>query len=227
MQGGLRCVTSGQILRTKRSSGSCRCRLLKLTRRGDTVALSGDFGILPLGGHVAVVGGGEAGRVKQAGCLLFVPLTLTLVVIDGVRTITHAAGDVTRRIVRAMRRRVRPRGTITIGRDASSPRTTGRVSRPRRDNVTRRPTRRRDQRRVMFRIIRGVPRFPNNMEGVGRFVGDRLHCPIVTRRGKARNRIVTRFMVRTSNALSSLGVIGDMSPLLSTRTVHIVGRVPG
>lgn len=92
------------MLRAKCSRGACRCRLLKLTRRGTTTALCGDFGILPLGGQVAVVGGGEAGRVKEAGCLVFLPLTTLLVVVDGVRTITQAAGSFTGSIVRTIRR---------------------------------------------------------------------------------------------------------------------------
>lgn len=214
------------MLRAKRSDGSCRCRLLKLTRRGTTTGLSGDFGILPLGGHVGVVGGQEAGRVKEAGCVVFLPLTTLLVVIDGVRMMTHAAREFTGRIVRrigAPRPRVtgvprlrdrRVRRAITL---PTGGRVTGSAPVTRDGDV---PS------SIMFRIMRMVPRFPKKRRTLVRCLTGGVGCPMATRRGKGRKHIVIDFIIGGSKGVSSVGMTQDMSPCLSGRTMEMVTTVP-
>lgn len=88
------------MVRSNAGGGTCRCRLLKLTGRGERANLCGGFGLSRLGGEVGVVGGGEAHAAKRVGCTLFTPLATTLLLIDGVRAITQA----TRELVCSARR---------------------------------------------------------------------------------------------------------------------------
>lgn len=87
--------------------------------------------------------------------------------------------------------------------------------------------RRRPSRRRVFRMMRGTPRFPNNVPTYLRFLCGGVGCPPVTRRGNARKRIILRFIIRHSNDVNSVGIMGDISPCLSGRTLHIIGAVPG
>lgn len=212
------------MLRGNCSSGACRCRLLKLSRRGTTTAVCGDFGILPLGGHVGVVGGGEAGKVKEAGCLVFLPLTTLLVVIDGVRTITHAAGGVTTRIVRTM--------------STGAKRTMPRIRTPRMTPLPRRSAGAIACGKGMisgsalsgpvFRMIRRVPRFPSkNVSTLVRCLDGGVGCPRTTVGGNARKQTAIRFMIRGSNDVAGMGVLHNVSPRLGGRTMHMVDTVPG
>lgn len=81
--------------------------------------------------------------------------------------------------------------------------------------------------RGIFSVMRRVPRFPNNRTRVVRFVDGGVGCPAVTRRGNARKHMAYRFIMNTSNGIHSIGILENMSPCLSGRTIHIVVSVPG
>lgn len=87
--------------------------------------------------------------------------------------------------------------------------------------------RRTSSRIPIFRIIRRVPRFPNNVKRYLGFLKGGVGCPIRTRGTKMRKGIVMRFMIRGSNGVTGPGIIEDVSPSLSNRTVQIVSVVPG
>lgn len=73
----------------------------------------------------------------------------------------------------------------------------------------------------------GVPRCPNNIPTVVGFLSSGIGCPIRTRGGTVSKHIVIRFMIVRSKALDRTGMVENISPLLSRRTLHIMGRVPG
>lgn len=80
----------------------------------------------------------------------------------------------------------------------------------------------------IFRIMRRVPRFPNNkVDTFVSCVGAGVHCPTSTGRGNARKHIAIRFIISGSNDVGRPGLLHSMSGSVGTRTLHLVDDVPG
>lgn len=202
---GRRFVTSRRIVLTKFSGGRCRCRLVKMGRPGATVTgLCGGFDILPLGGEVAVLGGGEAGGTEGIGCLTLIPVTTNLLLLGGVSTVTHILG-------RGMTRIVRRPATLTAAA-ISGVRTTGPLP-PRGSGVC-----------SAYSV---VPRFPNKRGTLLRFLTGGVGCPARTRRRKGRKGMIIAFIVRGSKDVAGTGIARTLCPSLSRRSLQVIGSVPG
>lgn len=75
--------------------------------------------------------------------------------------------------------------------------------------------------------VRRVTSFPNNSTTLVRCVTRGLHCPGVRKSYGVRKEIVINFAIGRSKALDSVGIVGDVSPAFSRRTVQMIGDVPG
>lgn len=76
-------------------------------------------------------------------------------------------------------------------------------------------------------MTRMVPGFPKKVPNLVRCLTEGVGCPAVTRGGGRRNEIVLRVVINGSKDVSGVGMLHDVSPLLSTRTVHMIDAVPG
>lgn len=83
------------------------------------------------------------------------------------------------------------------------------------------------RRMAIFRIMRGVPRCPNNVSTVVRFVNGGVGCPMTTRGTGVRKEIIVRFVISGRKGVVYPEMVHNTSPLLSTRTVHLAAVVPG
>lgn len=221
MHRGLRCLTSSAMLRSNCSDHDCRCRLLKLTRAGESIAsLSGGFGVLRLGGQVDVVGGGHSQDVKEAGCLVFVPIINALLVLDGISTLTQVASRLARDAFTSI---LLPRTVLPFPFINSTSPTRGH----RRCILSRRKVRTTEHTHGrIFAIIRMVPRFPNKRNTLLGFLTAGIECPRSTIGGNVRKQIDYSFIIKGSKTVSRTRIVHKMDPRLGRRTLHIVGSVP-
>lgn len=150
-----------------------------------------------LWGLVRVLGRGEAREVVGDGFLVFLSTMTVLLLFDGYK---DGAAD----------------GSRTAARIGSAI-TSGRRTMPSDMSVLK---------SRMCSVIGATPRFPKKVGTYLRFLCGGVACPTRTVRDGRRNRIIVRFIIAGGNGVVSPGIIGDMSPSLSTRTVQVVGLVP-
>lgn len=79
---------------------------------------------------------------------------------------------------------------------------------------------------AVLRGTRRVPGCPNKARNLVHCLTGGVGCPISTRGDGARKHIIMRVVVSGRNHIADPGVIRDISPSLSTRTVHMVANVP-
>lgn len=80
---------------------------------------------------------------------------------------------------------------------------------------------------IRFIIIRRVPMFHGNGTSLVECLDRGVGCPAIDTRRKIRKEMIIRFIINIRKRVLGPMIIGDISPCLSGRTVHIVDSVPG